>query len=247
MSEDTGIGGSRSRFPTTRHSAILAARSDDAQERSRALEVIVGAYWKPVYKYIRIQWRKSNEDAKDLTQNFFTRILEKEILQNFDPVRAKFRTYLRTCLDGYLANEHKAAGRQKRGGDALILSLDYESAEGELKNVDIADPQNTEEYFEKEWVRSFFEYCLKELEKNLAVRGKMVHFQLFERYHMEGGDDLTYETLAREFKLSPSNVTNYLAASRREFRKIILERLRQLTVTDEEYSREARILLGIKV
>ncbi len=247
MSEDTGIGGSRSRFPTTRHSAIVAARSDDAQERSRALEVIVGAYWKPVYKYIRIQWRKSNEDAKDLTQNFFTRILEKEILQNFDPARAKFRTYLRTCLDGYLANEHKAAGRQKRGGDALILSLDYESAEGELKNVDIADPQNTEEYFEKEWVRSFFEYCLKELEKNLAGRGKMVHFQLFERYHMEGGDDLTYETLAREFKLSPSNVTNYLAASRREFRKIILERLRQLTVTDEEYSREARILLGIKV
>lgn len=247
MSEDTGIGGSRSRFPTTHHSAILAARSDDAQERSRALEVIVGAYWKPVYKYIRIQWRKSNEDAKDLTQNFFTRILEKEILQNFDPSRAKFRTYLRTCLDGYLANEHKAAGRQKRGGDALILSLDYESAEGELKHTDIADPQNTEEYFEKEWVRSFFEYCLAELKKNLEARGKLVHFQLFERYHMEDGEDLTYESLAKEFQLSPTNVTNYLAAVRREFRKIILERLRQLTVSDDEYSREARILLGIKV
>jgi RNA polymerase sigma factor (sigma-70 family) len=247
MSEDTGIGGSRSRFPTTHHSAILAARSEDAQERSRAMEVIVGAYWKPVYKYIRIQWSKSNEDAKDLTQSFFTRILEKEILQNFDPARAKFRTYLRTCLDGYLANEHKAAARQKRGGDALILSLDYESAEGELKQTEIADPQNTEEYFEKEWVKSFFEFCLAELKKNLDARDKSVHFQLFERYHMEGGDDLTYESMAQEFKLSTSNVTNYLASVRREFRKIVLDRLRQLTVSDEEYSREARILLGIKV
>ncbi|HSE43472.1 MAG TPA: sigma-70 family RNA polymerase sigma factor [Acidobacteriota bacterium] len=247
MSEDTGIGGSKSRFPTTHHSAILAAKSEDAQERSRALEVIVGAYWKPVYKYIRVQWRKSNEDAKDLTQSFFTRILEKEILQNFDPARAKFRTYLRTCLDGYLANEYKAAGRQKRGGDALILSLDYESAEGELKQMDIADPQNTEDYFEKEWVRSFFEYCLAELKRNLEKRGKLDQFQLFERYHMEGAEDLTYEKLGEEFNLSTSNVTNYLAAVRREFRKIVLERLRQLTVTDEEYAKEARILLGVKV
>jgi hypothetical protein len=129
-----------------------------------------------------------------------------------------------------------------------MLSLDYESAEGELKQMDIPDPaQNTEDYFEKEWVRSFFEFCLSELKRNLEKRGKLVQFQLFERYHMEGGEDLTYDKLGEEFNLSTSNVTNYLAAVRRDFRKIVLERLRQLTVTDEEYAKEARILLGVKV
>lgn len=247
MSEDTGIGGAKSRFPITHHSAILAARSNDSGERSRALEVIIGAYWKPVYKYIRIQWRKSNEDAKDLTQAFFTRILEKEVLGNFDPTRAKFRTYLRTCLEGFLANEQKAAGRQKRGGDAIVLSLDYETAEGELKQVEIADPQNTEEYFEKEWVRSFFDFCLSELKKSLEAKGKLQQFQLFERYHMESAEGMTYDLLASEFGISVSNVTNHLAAVRREFRKIVLDRLRQLTATDEEFAREAKLLLGIHV
>jgi RNA polymerase sigma factor (sigma-70 family) len=247
MTDDTGIGGGRGKFPTTHHSAILAARSNDSVERSRAMEVIIGAYWKPVYKYIRIQWRKSNEDAKDLTQAFFTRILEKEILENFDPARAKFRTYLRTCLDGFLANEQKAAQRQKRGGDAIILSLDYESAEGELKQMEIPDSQNTEEYFEKEWVRSFFDFCLMELKGNLEGKGKLLQFHLFERYHMESVEGVTYDVLAAEFGISVSNVTNYLAAVRREFRKIVLDRLRQLTATDEEFAREAKLLLGIRL
>ncbi len=247
MTEDTGIGGAKSKFPTTRHSAILAARSNDSVERTRGMEVIIGAYWKPVYKYIRIQWRKSNEDAKDFTQAFFTRILEKEILENFDPTRAKFRTYLRTCLDGFLANEQKAAGRQKRGGDAIMLSLDYESAEGELKQVEIADSKNTEEYFEKEWVRGFFDFCLMELKKDLETKGKLLQFHLFERYHMEGVEGITYDVLASEVGISVSNVTNYLAAVRREFRKIVLDRLRQLTTTDEEFAREAKLLLGIQV
>jgi RNA polymerase sigma factor (sigma-70 family) len=247
MTDDTGIGGGRSKFPTTHHSAILAARSNDSVERTRAMEVIIAAYWKPVYKYIRIQWRKSNEDAKDLTQAFFTRILEKEILENFDPSRAKFRTYLRTCLDGFLANEQKAAERQKRGGDTIILSLDYESAEGELKQMEIPDSKNTEEYFEKEWVRSFFDFCLMELRKNLEEKGKLLQFQLFERYHMEGVEGITYDVLAAEYGISVSNVTNYLAAVRREFRKIVLDRLRQLTATDEEFAREAKLLLGIRL
>ncbi len=67
MSEDTKIGGPGGRFPSTRWSAVVAARSADTLERRRGLDAIVAAYWKPVYKYIRIRWGKSNEDAKDLT------------------------------------------------------------------------------------------------------------------------------------------------------------------------------------
>lgn len=75
MSEDT-IGGGDGRFPETRRSAVIAARSDDVAERRRALDLLIRAYWKPVYKYIRIRWNKSSDEAQDLTQEFFARLIE---------------------------------------------------------------------------------------------------------------------------------------------------------------------------
>lgn len=77
MDQDTDIGGPGQRFPPTRHSAIVAARSEDPEERKRAFETIIAGYWKPAYKYIRIKWQSSNEDAKDLTHGFFTSAIEK--------------------------------------------------------------------------------------------------------------------------------------------------------------------------
>src|SRR6266436_2748610 len=100
-------------FPQTRISAVIGLRSDDSATRARSWELIVSAYWKPVYKYVRLHWRQSNDDAKDLTQGFFTRAIEKEFLGSYDPARASFRTFLRTCLDGFVANDRKSAGRLK--------------------------------------------------------------------------------------------------------------------------------------
>ena len=108
MLGDGTIGGD-GRFPETRWSAVVAARSDDPAERRRALDILIGAYWKPVYKYIRIHWNKSADEAQDLTQDFFTRLLEKDFLDRYDPARARLRTYLRVCVDGVVANEAKAA------------------------------------------------------------------------------------------------------------------------------------------
>ncbi|MGA8072186.1 MAG: hypothetical protein WB995_01850, partial [Candidatus Acidiferrales bacterium] len=91
MADDTNIGGGGGRFPPTRWSAVLAARSDDPAESARALDLLIGAYWKPVYKYIRIRWNKLSEEAKDLTQEFFTRVIEKGFLDRFDPARSRLR------------------------------------------------------------------------------------------------------------------------------------------------------------
>src|SRR5262245_60729165 len=123
MPTDTDIGGPGDRFPQTRRSAIASISSDDETERNRALEIVIAAYWKPVYKYIRLKFFKSNEDAKDLTQGFFARAIEKDFFRPYDPAKARFRTFLRTCLDGFVANEEKAAHRLKRGGHAQVLSL----------------------------------------------------------------------------------------------------------------------------
>ncbi len=245
--DDTIIGGAQDKFPLTRWSAIVALRSGEQSERTRAFESIVATYWKPAYKYIRLKWGKSNEDAKDLTQGFFAKAIEKDFFQGYDPTKARFRTFLRTCLDGFVANENKAAGRLKRGGDAIVMSLDFESAEGEMKHAEIPSPETIDDYFEKEWIRSLFSVAIESLRTECTLKSKEVHFQIFQRYDLdeEAGEKISYEQLAAEFKTSASNVTNYLAYARREFRRIVLDKLREMTATDEEFQDEARAVLGV--
>jgi RNA polymerase sigma factor (sigma-70 family) len=247
--DDTLIGGAQDKFPLTQWSAIVALRSGEQSERTRAFEIIVATYWKPVYKYIRLKWGKSNEDAKDLTQGFFAKAIEKDFFQGYDPAKARFRTFLRTCLDGFVANENKAAQRLKRGGQEVITSLDFENAEGELKHIDIPAPETMDDYFEREWIRSLFSLAIETLRSECEAKGKTTHFQIFQRYDLDeaAGEKISYEQLAAEFKTSASNVTNYLAYARREFRRIVLEKLREMTATDEEFQSEARAVLGVEV
>lgn len=246
MPDDTAIGGPRGRFPTTHWSAVAAARSPDPGERTRALDVLVAAYWKPVYKYIRLRWGKSNEDAKDLTQEFFARLIERDFLGSYDPAKARLRTFVRTCIDRLVSNRDRDAGRLKRGGEGTLLSLDFDVAEDELARAGGAAPADMDESFEKEWARSVFALAVERLRASCEARGKLVHFRLFERYDLQEDEaQITYHQLAREFGLAPSDVTNYLASARREFRRLVLETLRSITATEDEFRREARALLGV--
>lgn len=235
-------------FPPTRLTVLAAVRSDDTAVRRRAFDALVAAYWKPVYKYIRLKWHAPDEDARDLTQAFFSRAFEKGFFDRFDPAQARFRTFLRTCLDGFVANERKASGRLKRGGGAQLLSLDFEGAEGELRAREIPDGTDPDAYFHHEWVRSLFGLAVDALRAECAARGRDVHFALFARYDIDaamGGRNVTYAELAREYELSVHDVTNHLALVRREFRRLVLERLRALCASDEEFRAEARALLGV--
>jgi len=249
MDHDTDIGGPLHRFPVTSHSAIVAARSNDSQVRQRAFETILVSYWKPAYKYIRMKWQASNEDAKDLTQGFFALAIEKNYFANYDPAKASFQTYLRTCLDGFVANHKKSEQRLKRGGAANHFSLDFETAENELSLHLTSDSLSPDEYFYREWVRGLFASAIETLRQDYAQKGRGVHFRIFETYDLREDDlpKLKYADLAREFALSSTEVNNYLAAARRDFRRVVLEKLRELTGTEEEFRREARILLGIKM
>ena len=245
MRDDGNLRG-QGQFPATRWSLIVAARSSVPKERQRALEILTAAYWKPVYKYIRLRWDKDNEQAQDLTQDFFLRVLDKDFFARYDPQRARLRTFLRVCVDHLIANEDKAARRLKRGGDIQILPLDFESAEGELQHVEIPSPDSMEDFFEREWVRSVFGLSLERLRLECEERGKQIHFRLLEFYDIdEAGKELTYEQVGQRFELKTSDVTNYLAYARREFRRIVLEQLREMTGSEDEFRREARTLLGI--
>jgi RNA polymerase sigma factor (sigma-70 family) len=245
--EELPSGGDR--FPPTRRSVIEAVRSIDAEERERALEALSAAYWKPVYKYIRLRWKRPVEEAQDLTQGFFVELLERELLEKFDPKKSRLRTYLRLCVDSLVMNEDKALRRQKRGGTVLHVALDFSAAEEELGGTAIdpsaiASPESLEEFFEKEWVRSLFALAVEDLRQLSVERERERTFRLFEAYDLEGNEKISYDQLSKEYGIPATDVTNALAWARREFRKIALERLRELCGSEEEFQREARAAFG---
>jgi len=248
MDPDTDIGGAQQRFPVTNQSAIAAARSDDHVVRQRAFDTILTSYWKPAYKYIRLKWQANNEDAKDLTQGFFANAFEKNHFANYDARKASFQTFLRTCLDGFIANERKAGKRLKRGGDINHFQLDFLSAEDEIAMQAIQpNDLNPEDYFHREWVRWMFTMSVDTLRVRYQASGRNVQLQLFEAYDLKDDDATTvsYASLAKTFDLDAATVNNYLAATRRDFRRIVLDKLREITATDEEFRTEARSLLGV--
>ncbi|PWT88957.1 MAG: hypothetical protein C5B54_09750 [Acidobacteria bacterium] len=244
---DTDIGGSRTAFPGTKLSVIAGLRHKEEQIRIRAWETLTNLYWKPVYKYIRIKWNKSNEDAKDLTQGFFARSMEKSFFDSYTPEKAKFRTFLRTCLDGFIANEQKAAQTKKRGGETSLISLDFPGAENEL--VGIPQTASPEQVFEKDWIRNLFHIALETLRTECENNGKKIYYLLFEKYDIdpEPNGAPSYKDLAAEFGISVADVTNYLAYARKEFRRIVLNKLREVTASEEEFRSDAQQILGFKI
>lgn len=250
MPQDEFIAGG-DRFPATRWSVIEAARGPDREERKRALDKLCAAYWRPVYKYVRLRWNRDGPDAQDLTQGFFAEMLERELLNRFDAGKSRLRTYLRLCVDSFVMNEDKASRRQKRGGDLQHLALDFAGAEEELDGATIdaaaiASPESLEEFFEKEWVRSLFTLAVEDLRAACADRGRERDFRLFEAYDLDGDDNASYSQLAQQYGIPVTDVTNALAWARREFRRIALERLREICASDEEFQREAKATLGWK-
>ena len=230
----------------TRHSVVLAAQSDNPAARSRAIEAIAVLYWKPVYKYVRMKWNIDREDAADFTQDFFTRLLEREFLDSYDSRKGRLRTFLRTCADRLFMNQTRESKRLKRGGGSIHFSLDFEQAERELATV--PSSESPEERFEKEWVRNLFSQGLQRFRASCGCGDKMIHYELFQRYDLDDGDSkLSYTEMATEYGVSVTDVTNYLAFARREFRRCVLDQLREMTATDEEFRCEAQALLGVDV
>jgi RNA polymerase sigma factor (sigma-70 family) len=233
-------------FPPTRLSLVQRTRSSDEQTRRLAFETLIEAYWKPVYKYLRVKWRLDPDDAADLTQEFFTSVLEKDVIGRYDAAKARFRTYLRVCLDGFAANARKADSRLKRGGGAVTVSLDFATAEGELKRYEPSVPPDVDDLFDQEWVRAIFQRAIDDLRAGVRASGREVMFAVFERYDLAdpSAPRPTYAEIAQELGLTAHTVTNHLAAMRRQLRRHVLDRLRDLTTSDEEFETEARRLLG---
>lgn len=234
---DTGMGGPHRPFPTTRHSLILSAAGTGTLARE-ALDAIAAVYWKPAYKHVRIQWRRGNEESKDLVQGFFAALIEQQILAGFDPAKARFRTYLKGCLDHFVMKHDEHANRLKRGGGSIEV-YDFDAAERE-----IAGAPSVEDVFLREWQRQMFSLALEDLRVHCEATGKRVQHAIFTQYDLAEDDRPSYAALAEQHAVPVTSVTNYLAWARRELRRLVLARLSSVTSGDPECQAELHVLFG---
>ena len=234
-------------FPPTRYSAIVRLRANGEAVRRVAWDALVTAYWRPVYKYLRARWRLPAERAEDLTQEFFARAFEQRFLDDYDPAKARFRTWLRLGLDRLAVNEAKASQRLKRGGGVAMTSLDFVTAEGEVREREIADDSDLDAWFQQEFVRALFGRAVDAVERECHEAGRDDHFDLFKACDLadlDAAERPSYKTLAEARGWTVNDVTNRLAGVRRAFRGHVLRLLRDACASDEEFEAEARAILG---
>jgi RNA polymerase sigma factor (sigma-70 family) len=223
---------------------VEAIRDDDPDTRRQALGTLVAGYWRPVYAHLRRKWRLQPADAEDLTQDFFAQAVTGDFLRGYDRTQARFRTYMRACLDRFIANAQRDGRRLKRGGGVALVPLDFATAERQLA-TDSLDDGDT--WFDREWVRGVFADAVVELRRACEGTPREIRFTVFERYDFapqREADRPSYRALAEELGVPVTQVTNHLAWARRELRRLVLQRLRLLTASDAEFREEAEELLG---
>jgi len=229
---DTAIGGAGEGFPSTRLT-LLEAVSAAGPVAEQALESVAAIYWKPVYRFVRFKFGKNNEEAKDLTQEFFASALERGFFAKFDPARASFRIYLRMAVERFAANEWAAENRLKRGGG---VQFEPEAS------AETAASESPEAVFEREWRRQVFALAIEDLRAHAEAAGKTVQFRVFEEYDLADDARPSYAELAARHGIAETSVTNHLAWARRMLRGFAAARLRGVTSGAKEAREELRRL-----
>lgn len=234
----TAIGGSNQAFPQTRWSLVQNAQDPKSSQYQTSLEELAAFYWKPVYGYFRRKWNKSNDEAKDLTQEFFATLCEKVFLRNASPDVGRFRTYIMAALDNFARVHHRDANRLKRGGGVKHFALNM------TDEFDIAGSDSPETAFMREWASCVLKAALDKLEREYKTGGREVGFKLLMEHDINASPDadLSYEALAKRFRISVSDVTYLLYRARRDLREALLSQIRDTVSHPDEAEAELRAL-----
>jgi RNA polymerase sigma-70 factor (ECF subfamily) len=182
-------------FPTTHWSRIIAAGDRDGPEAREALAALCHAYWYPLYAYIRRRGH-SPEQAEDLTQDFFARVLEKGVLAEADPGRGRFRAFLRTVCAHYLANRHDRENARKRGGGRALLSIDAADAESRYVR-EPAHELTPERIFDRTWALTLLGRVFDQLRREYEDGGRSAAFEELRVVLTGDPDAAPYATIAR--------------------------------------------------
>jgi len=248
-SEDDTPGAGRPvgrRFKTTRWSIVLAAGRTPTRTSSDALTRLCEIYWYPLYAYVR-RWGYDADEAQDLTQEFFARLLEKHYLRDADPSRGRFRSFLLTSLKHFLSNERDRASAVKRGGRVSVVPLEIENAEGRY-SLEPPDIETPERIYERRWALTLLERTLSKLRAESVAGGKQALFERLEGHLTGEQDTLPYAEVASALGMTEGAVKVAVHRLRRRFgallRAEIAETVADPAQVDDEIRELFRALRG---
>jgi RNA polymerase sigma factor (sigma-70 family) len=227
-------------FKTTHWSLVRAAADSGSPAGRKALATLCRIYWPPVYNYIRRRGKDAAE-AEDLTQSFFTYLLENKSFKVADRDRGRFRSFLLASVKNYLANEWDRARAQKRGGGAQVLALALDSAESRYRDVPSHD-RTPEKVFERSWAISVCDRVLSRLEREMGRRGHERRFAVLSPFII-GDPDNTYAEAGKALGLGGSAVKVAIHRMRRRFGALLREEIAQTVSSSDDVDRELRELL----
>jgi RNA polymerase sigma-70 factor (ECF subfamily) len=244
---DTTLGGSGRSFPTTQWSQVLGAQDPTQPGHRDRLDALLRAYWKPAYAYIRVGWKKSNEDAKDLTQAFFARLLQNGRIAAVQAEGGRFRSYLKQALKNFLIDAERAADVRRPVEPVFAIEAFEVPAGGTPDGV-----------FDREWLSCLLGSSLATLEAELKKEGKSAYFNVFHTYLLDpnGAREVTvathsgelslptYASVGKRWGLSESDVRNYLTHCRSRLREILKAGIRETVENARDVEDELRSLLN---
>lgn len=219
---------------------MLAAGRRSSNRSTEALASLCETYWYPVYAFIRRQGHDPDA-ARDLTQEFFARVLEKNYFGAADPARGRFRAFLLASIRHFLSNERDRARALKRGGATPPLSLDVETAEGTYQ-LEGQDDLTPEKLFDARWATLLLDRALTRLRDGYAESGKSVAFDRLKGFLTGDNTDVTYEQAARSLDSTEAAVKVAVHRLRRRFRDALIEEIAETVASPADIDAEIRHL-----
>lgn len=212
-------------FVSTHWSLVLRAGNRRDQQGDQSLAILCQRYWLPLYAFARRRIADPHE-AQDLTQEFFARLLEKNMLASASPARGRFRSFLLTALKNFLANEWDWAHAQKRGCGRGQLSLNWEAGESRL-TLEPSHDLTAERLFDRQWTLTLLEHVVGRLQAEFEAAGKRNHFELLKGTIVSGSPEASYSTIATALAMTEDAARQAAHRLKRRYRELLRDEVAQ--------------------
>jgi RNA polymerase sigma factor (sigma-70 family) len=229
-------------FATTHWTVVLAAGRRSTPQADRALEELCRTYWYPLYAYARRRGH-GPEDAQDLTQEFFARLLAKHWIESADREKGRFRTFLLTAMSRFLANEWHRAGAQKRGGHPAQLPLDAGTAESRYE-ADTALTLSPDRLYDRQWAMTLLDRALNRLRAEQERAGKAREFAVLSPFLTAERGAIPYDQAATQLGVNEATARQAVHRVRKRFREVFREEITQTVAAPGDVEEEIRHLLA---
>jgi RNA polymerase sigma factor (sigma-70 family) len=230
-------------FATTRWTLVLSAGDPTSPHAATALELLCRAYWYPLYAYVRRRGH-SPPDAQDLTQEFFSQLLEHHWIARADRQKGRFRSFLLMALKRFLANERDKVQTVKRGGRVQRVPLPLDAAETRYTQEPV-DTSTPEQVFEKRWALALLESVLGRLREEYVSDGKAVLFDALKPCLLGNGEAQPYATVAAQLEMTEGAVKVAVCRLRERYRGRLREEIAHTVASPAEVDEELRHLLRV--